>query len=224
MERREFSKAEAWIDILMEARSKEEPATVIIGNQVLVCNYAETLCSLETWAKRWGWSKSKVKRVLDLFKSCSMIELKNETVTTRIRVLKYSEFDIKRNAYETQVKRKRNASETQVEPNKNEKNEKNEKKNPPTPLNGGLPCWLDRNLWNEFKAFRVAAKARMTPHAEKLAISELSKLKESGQNPSAVIEQSIMRGWKGLYAISDSTQPNKATTSIDNWVPPEERK
>ena len=115
-ERRVFSKAEAWIDILMEARFSDEPETFVIGTKLLQCSYGEVLYSMDTWADRWRWSKSKVKRVLDLFAKCSMIELKNETVTTRISVLNYSKYDPRRNGNETQVKRKRNASETHVEP------------------------------------------------------------------------------------------------------------
>lgn len=46
-ERRIFSRAEAWLDILMEARWKSEPEQVLIGNKTLYCNYAECLYSLD---------------------------------------------------------------------------------------------------------------------------------------------------------------------------------
>ena len=106
-ERRVFSRAETWIDILMNVQHKETPKKVIIGNMVLYCNYAESLKSLETWANRWGWSRSKVKRFLDLCVSEDMIVVKNETVTTRLRVINYKLYDPKRNAIETQSKRNR---------------------------------------------------------------------------------------------------------------------
>ena len=128
-EKRVFSKAEAWIDILMEVRHSEEPETIIIKNKILKCYYAESLYSLETWADRWNWTRSKVKRFLVLLSSpgCSMIVTKSETVTTRLKVINYDVYAGMRNADETEVKRKRNASETQVDTNKNVKNVKNEK-------------------------------------------------------------------------------------------------
>ena len=128
-EKRVFSKAEAWIDILMEVRHSEEPETIIIKNKILKCYYAESLYSLETWADRWNWTRSKVKRFLVLLSSpgCSMIVTKSETVTTRLKVINYDVYAGMRNADETEVKRKRNASETQVDTNKNVKNVKNDK-------------------------------------------------------------------------------------------------
>lgn len=113
-ERRKFSKAEAWIDILMNVRWSNEPEQVIIGNRILTCGYGESLRSLDTWAKRWGWSTAKVHRVFGLMAGLSMIRVKNETVTTRITVLNYSRYNVMRNDDETQMKRKRNASETQM--------------------------------------------------------------------------------------------------------------
>jgi len=52
-EPRVFSKAEAWIDILMEAQHSPEPQEVGFGMTVLRCNYAECLKSIATWAARW---------------------------------------------------------------------------------------------------------------------------------------------------------------------------
>jgi len=157
-EKRVFSKAEAWIDLLMETRWKTEPKEFVIKNKRLVCNYGECLYSLETWARRWGWNKTKVRRVLDLFQKCSMIEYKNETVTVRIRVCNYERYDIKRNDFDSEVKRKRNGSETEVKPTEERKESKNGKK-----LKPPYPPWLNIDLWNEFREFRKTMKAPLTP-------------------------------------------------------------
>jgi hypothetical protein len=113
-EKREFSRAEAWIDILWEVRWSPEPETVLLGNKVLVCNYAESLKSLDTWAHRWNWNRSSVWRFLKLLQTRNMIVLKSETVTTRITVCNYERYDIKRNANETDLKRIRNGFETDL--------------------------------------------------------------------------------------------------------------
>lgn len=119
---REFSKAEAWIDIIMEVQHSEKPIKVMIKNVLLTCNYGESLKSINTWAERWNWSKSKVHRFLDMLQREKMVVKRSEKKTTRLIVCKYSTYDAKRYKVGTQVKRKRNASETQVETDKNGNN------------------------------------------------------------------------------------------------------
>jgi hypothetical protein len=127
--KRIFSEVEAWLDILLEVRWKQEPTKPIkIKNRYLVCNHAESICSLETWAKRWNWNKSKVVRFLDVLKKDNMIDTQNETVTIRLKVLNYDIYQCKRNDNETITERERNASETQLKPN-NKDNKENKEKN-----------------------------------------------------------------------------------------------
>jgi len=118
-ERREFSKAEAWIDILFTVRYSREPEKVNIGYRKFLCHRGESLKSVETWAMRWGWSKSKVVRFFGMLKNRNAIETQNETVTTRLKVCNYEHYNKLRNDIGTQVerkpKRKRNANETQSE-------------------------------------------------------------------------------------------------------------
>ncbi|MBT4456059.1 hypothetical protein HOC54_02860 [Candidatus Peregrinibacteria bacterium] len=127
-ENREFSKAEAWIDLLMEAQHQEDRRSVVLGNSVLIQNQGETLKSLDTWAKRWSWTKSKVRRFLDLLQRLNMIRHTSETKTTRITILNYKNYNEKRNANETQTKRKRHARDNKQECN-NGKNVENKEKN-----------------------------------------------------------------------------------------------
>ena len=110
-----------WIDLLTLVNHSEQK--VNIKGTVLTCKRGETLCSLDTLARRWNCDKSKVRRFLKLLESDSMIELKSEHITTRLTICKYDTYQGERNEDETQVKHKRNASETQTTPNKNDKKE-----------------------------------------------------------------------------------------------------
>jgi hypothetical protein len=112
-----------WIDLLTLVNHTEQK--VNIKGTVLTCKRGETLCSLDTLARRWNCDKSKVRRFLKLLESDSMIELKSEHITTRLTICKYDTYQGERNADETQVKLKRKASETQVTPNKNDNKENN---------------------------------------------------------------------------------------------------
>ncbi|XPS85601.1 hypothetical protein Dvar_36190 [Desulfosarcina variabilis str. Montpellier] len=124
-EPREFSKLEAWLDILMQAQHDLEPQRVVFGMKVLTCHYGECLKTIKTWSDRWRWSRAKVFRYLKLLKKMEQIDFKSETVTTRILVKNYSIYDPRRNAGETEVKRERNARETRVNTDNNDKNVKN---------------------------------------------------------------------------------------------------
>ena len=121
---RVFSKAEAWIDILLNVNHSENK--VIIKGTLLIVKRGESIMSLETWSKRWKWNKSKVRRFFKLLSEDKMIEVKNERLTTRLTVCKYDSYQGERNADETQMKRKRNADETQMTPNNNDNNVNNE--------------------------------------------------------------------------------------------------
>ena len=90
---RVFSDAEAWIDILLAVRWKKEPEQKVIGRKVLICNRGESLKSLDTWKRRWQWhSKKRVTSFLKMLEKMEMIRLTNETVTTRLFVVHYNEY------------------------------------------------------------------------------------------------------------------------------------
>jgi hypothetical protein len=118
-DKREFSYFEAWIDIILSVNHAD--AKTMIQGTLYEVKRGQSINSLDTWAKRWSWSKSKVRRFLKTLEIDSMVVLKNETITTRLTVCNYDSYQETRNADETQMKRKRNADETQMKPNKNDK-------------------------------------------------------------------------------------------------------
>lgn len=151
-----------WIDILIEAN--HTPAKVLIKGKLYECNRGEKLYSLDTWAKRWGTNKSKVKRFFDLLQNDKMITYKSETQTTRITICKYESYQGKENESETQVKHKRNAIETQVKPIKECNNNNNEKE---------LIDWdVLLNFFNKV----TGKKSRVIP--EKVKTQFIARLKE----------------------------------------------
>lgn len=67
-----------------------------------------------------------------------------------------------------------------------------------------LPDWLPADEWEKFVKFRKAGngKRTFTEHAEELLLEDLATLRAEGNDPVAVIKQSIKRGWSGLFRIS----------------------
>lgn len=69
-----------------------------------------------------------------------------------------------------------------------------------------LPDWIPDDAWNAFVAMRKKIKAPMTDDAERLAIKSLEKLMNQGHSPRAVLEQSTLNSWRGLFEIKGARQ------------------
>ena len=58
------SKFEAWLSILLNVNHKDND--VLIKSKVHSVKRGQSIRSLDTWAREWGWSKSATKRFLKL--------------------------------------------------------------------------------------------------------------------------------------------------------------
>ncbi|HEX2920923.1 MAG TPA: hypothetical protein VHO50_07155 [Bacteroidales bacterium] len=109
---RKFTPYEAWIDLLLIVNHDDQE--VDIKNSIMICKRGESLRSLETLSMRWNWNKSATRRFLKKLEKAKMIVLESLPKTTRITVCNYDKYQPKRNANETDMKRKRNGHETQA--------------------------------------------------------------------------------------------------------------
>lgn len=65
-----------------------------------------------------------------------------------------------------------------------------------------LPDWLDPDDWAKWDRFRKKKSGKgWTEDAVVLNLRTLTALKDAGQDPRKVIEQSIERGWTGLFEL-----------------------
>jgi len=122
-ERRKFSRFEAWIDMLLTVN--HSPRKVVLGNQIIDCGRGQSILSLDSWAQRWKWDKSAVRRFFEMLKKDHMIETENISKTTRITICKYDIYQDKRHRNETELTRKRNDVDTELTPNNNDNNKNN---------------------------------------------------------------------------------------------------
>ena len=93
------------------------------------------------------------------------------------------------------------------------------KTTPLPPLKGGIvsptqkiPDWLDAEVWDSFVKFRKEIKAPLSVHAAELALRKLERLRKEGHDPTQVIEQSILSGWKGLFSADD-----RRALNVEQW-------
>jgi len=64
-----------------------------------------------------------------------------------------------------------------------------------------LPSWLKPEDWESLVSHRKSIKSPMTLQAQKLSIAKLDELRRHGHDPTEVINQTILNGWKGLFPL-----------------------
>ena len=74
----------------------------------------------------------------------------------------------------------------------------------------------------DFIQFRKAIKAPLTDRALTLCLNKLDKLANNDLEKIAILNQSIERGWKGLFEVKDNVSYHRPTTSENNTVPSED--
>ena len=83
-----FTKAQAWVDILLLTNYKSSYLKFRNGEMVKI-NRGECGYSMETLSKRWKWSRNKVKRFFDFLESEKMIHQKIGSKSTIIKVINF---------------------------------------------------------------------------------------------------------------------------------------
>lgn len=73
-----------------------------------------------------------------------------------------------------------------------------------------IPDWLPRPVWEDWCRYRAAkpGRAPWTERAAQLSIAKLGELMSLGHDPKAVVESSILNGYRGLF------EPPQAKTAL----------
>ena len=92
---RPYDRARAWIDLIMMAN--HEPRTIMFDGAPMTIERGQHMTSLSALAERWGWTRSKVKRFLDILKAEHMCNTKRNRRGTLITIIKYGFYQDARN-------------------------------------------------------------------------------------------------------------------------------
>lgn len=74
-------------------------------------------------------------------------------------------------------------------------------------IGADLPDWLPIDAWNGFLEMRKTIKKPMTEQGKKLAIGKLKNFLDAGQDIEAVLNESTMNNWQGLFELK--SKPNQ---------------
>lgn len=115
-----FSKGQAWVDLFLNANFKEN--TFSIRGNIVTVKRGQLGWSELTMAKRWRWSRNKVRRFLNWLETEQQIKQQKNSLTTVITIINYDEYQ---NETEQQTEQQKDSRRYT---NNNDKNEKNDNK------------------------------------------------------------------------------------------------
>jgi hypothetical protein len=216
---------DAWLWLLENACWK--PTKTRIKGAVVDLDRGELTVSVRFLGDAWGWSKSRVDRFLADLRQESMIETRSKIGTTAghqagqgqaiitiCNYVKYQDGD--------EAARDNDSAESGTtagqQRDKEEEGKKGRKKNNPL---APLPDWLPRAAWDGFVKMRRASKNPLSDEAVTLAIRKLGELRSAGHDPAAVLEQSILNNWRGLFPIRrENVSRASVAMTDDGWEIP----
>ncbi len=109
-------------------------------------------------------------------------------------------------------------SEESVDPYRQYSHSTKTKELPPIPQGEAfaLPDWIPPQEWRAYLEMRQRIRKPATSHAMRLAVRTLEKLKANGDDPKAVLEQSILNSWQGLFQLRAEMARRKGGFSISD--------
>lgn len=69
-----------------------------------------------------------------------------------------------------------------------------------------IPDWIPTDAFTAFTLMRKAIRKPLTVHGIPLAVAVLDKLRAAGHDPRAVLEQSTLNSWQGLFEVKSTIQ------------------
>jgi len=93
-QKREYSYAEAWIDLIQSARFEADPLRIVLPNgKTIKIERGEMHGSLRFLGNRWGWSKNKVSKFLNENIDDGAIALRSENGESIITLTNYEKYN-----------------------------------------------------------------------------------------------------------------------------------
>lgn len=184
----------AWIMMIEEARW--EDTVISINGQPVTIRRGQLYASVRFMAKKFKWSTNRVLRFLVKLKSWGAITVQTETGQNLITICNYSKYQRNENTSEDASG---DTGGDKIERNTNKCKQVKQKKDAQPDFK--IPDWMPNTEWSGYLEYRKVKKAPATPRAIVLLIAELDRLRQAGNDPAMVLNQSVVRNWVGIFAI-----------------------
>ena len=198
--------------LLLKAR--RFPTVTILKGKPIKLEVGQLICGEEKLAVKWGWSRGKVKRYLDMLENLGMIKKNGTPYGTLITIENYTKYQGECSYSDTPLGISDGTSLDTIDGTsdgthkknvKKEKKEKNVKKD----IYIGVPDEL-KTAFMEFAEMREAKKKPiMTENTVTRILNRLEKFASSTDEKIAILNQSTDHCWIDVYDLKD--KPKKGT-------------
>lgn len=160
-------------------------------------------------------SQNDINKIFNDLKKLNILineEVQKESVTlVTLQFLNWQKYQAYSESYERVNKFRKRKSERytcNVEKKRREekRREKKRKENPPIIP----PNWVDNEALNAFKEMRKSLRKPLTEKAESLLYQKLESLKNQGEDICAVLNQSTMNCWQGVFPVKREIEQKRS--------------
>ena len=200
-ESREFSKFEAWVDLIQTARFETKERSEWINNREVKYGRGQLIGSIRFLKNRWNWgSNTKVENYLLMLKNKDMVDLKKGQGVNVITICKYDDYNNELINEKTQEGRKqgRRKDKTNIDNNKEYNNSNYD------------------IAFQSYSEMRKLKKSPMTESAKNLIEDKLEKL--SGGNEELkikILNNSTANSWTGVFELKENNNLFSKTQNLD---------
>ena len=195
-------------------KARRFPTVTILKGKPIKLEVGQLICGEEKLAVKWGWSRGKVKRYLDMLENLGMIKKNGTPYGTLITIENYTKYQGECSYSDTPLGTSDGTSldtsdgtsdgthKKNVKKDKNVKNVKND-------IYIGVPDEL-KTAFMEFAEMReVKKKPIMTENTVTRILNRLEKFASSTDEKIAILNQSTDHCWIDVYDLKD--KPKKGT-------------
>lgn len=198
-----YDKRSAWIDLLLMANYKD--FKTVRKMSLVERKRGEVNTSVLYLSERWGWSRNKVYRFLELLKEDGMIHTSGTTDGTTITIENYEKYQVSETTDGTTTETTTETTDgtTNGTHDKKVKKDKKEKNINTTTLYKDVPDKL-REVLIDFEEMRKSIKKPMTDRARTVLVKKLNELANGDiEMQIQIVEQSILNSWQGVYELKE---------------------
>lgn len=201
-----FTKAQAWIDLIMLANYKD--AVIFVKGKDIQLKRGQLCWSEAGLSVRWKWGRPRVDKFLSYLQKVGQIVLQKSNLTSCITIINYDRYQGDDTADDTGGITSVVPQTLQVSCTDNkvkERTNKVKKENNNEQL-FILPDWINPVVWAAYVEMRTKLKAPLTQHAMKLCIGKLEAFSADGYDPNEILNAAIEHSWKGVWLPKNITK------------------
>lgn len=211
--------AEALAFAWMFARAAWKSGRVRYKGHAVDLNRGQLAISIRDMADAMDRDKAWIERLFKRLRAETMIETQTVSGVSVVTICNYDKFQPLKDTHEAEGETPNEIDARQTRDTDKEREEDKKITNTARPARARgfeIPDWVPAEPWAAFVEMRKQIGHKLTDHGKKLAIGELEKLCRAGSDAAAVLNQSTMKSWRGLFAACEPVSPPEP---VSEWTP-----